>query len=512
MNKEELRIKYPDAYKGKGSLSKNLIKLTKKGSNELLPFEWVGKHLIENIFYTYLLTKYKSNCYIFSSSGKSGILLHIGELKKVSTLGSDNPLLKELNLGVDHLYSCIVNPHIKSNIIIIPLCLQWNDTAAHANVLIYRKDLKQLEHFEPEGVLDEKTDANIKALIKFFTSQLGNKLGYDVKYIPASEVCVNKNILGIQFIEELFSNVKDVTSGFCLAWSMFFTEMALKNPTIPSAELLNIIVDNISSKRDNVSFKTKANQFSRLIRGYVLMINDKIVKYCKTLFGEDVNIKKILTIDDAQERTDIFNKIKAMAAYEAAVTNPNVNLKKVKNNIFENISSPSSSYNINPKLSKVKKDKTLKNIKIKEEPGIKNCPDGKILNITNNRCIKPKLLKGKTVKILKEIKEEIAMNPCPDGKVLNVITNRCVKPKLLKVKKDKTLKNIKIKEEPGIKNCPDGKVLNTISNRCVKPKLSKVKKDKTLKNIKIKKEPGIKICSDGKVLNVITNRCVKQKH
>ena len=477
MNKDELRIKYPDAYKGKGSLSKNLIKLTERGNKGLLPFEWIGKHLIENIFYTYLLTKYKSNCYIFSNSGKSGILLHIGELRKETTLKSDNPLLKELNLGVDHLYSCIVNPHIKSNIIIIPLCLQWSDTAAHANVLIYRKDLKQLEHFEPDGVLDEKTDTHVKSLIKFFTSQLGTKLGYDVKYIPASEVCINKNILGIQFIEELFSNIKDVTSGFCLAWSMFFTEMALKNPTIPSAELLNIIVDNISLKRD-ISYKKKANQFSRLIRGYVLMINDKVEKYCKALFGEDVNIKKILAIDDVQTRTDIFHKIRAMAAYEAEVTNPNVNLKKIKDNIFENISSPSS-YNITPKILKVKKDKTLKVKKIKEEPGIKICPDGKVLNITNNRCIKPKTLKVKTVKILKEIKEEIAMKPCPDGKVLNVITNRCIKPKILKDKKDKTLKNTKVKEEPGIKICPDGKVLNVITNRCVK--------QKTLKDKRIKK-------------------------
>ena len=43
------------------------------------------------------------------------------------------------------------------------------------------------------------------------------------------------------------------------------------------------------------------------------------------------------------------------------------------------------------------------------------------------------------------------MKQCPDGKILNIKTNRC----------------IKIKE---IKKCPDGKILNTKTNRCIKIK------------------------------------------
>lgn len=74
---------------------------------------------------------------------------------------------------------------------------------------------------------------------------------------------------------------------------------------------------------------------------------------------------------------------------------------------------------------------------------LKKCPEGKILNLKTNRCIKA----PKNAKKLTEKK-------CPEGKVLNPKTKRCIKaPKNATVKK-----------------CPEGKVLNPKTNRCIKIK------------------------------------------
>jgi len=111
---------------------------------------------------------------------------------------------------------------------------------------------------------------------------------------------------------------------------------------------------------------------------------------------------------------------------------------------------------------------------------MKICPEGKILNLKTNRCIK-------------NIKTKI----CPEGKILNLKTNRCIK-------------NIKTKI------CPEGKILNLKTNRCIKNKKNdiiksnkKIMKSQLINNLKIihdyEKINGnqFKVKSYDKAINII---------
>ena len=111
---------------------------------------------------------------------------------------------------------------------------------------------------------------------------------------------------------------------------------------------------------------------------------------------------------------------------------------------------------------------------------MKICPEGKILNLKTNRCIK-------------NIKTKI----CPEGKILNLKTNRCIKNKKTKI-------------------CPEGKILNLKTNRCIKNKKNdiiksnkKIMKSQLINNLKIihdyEKINGnqFKVKSYDKAINII---------
>ena len=129
----------------------------------------------------------------------------------------------------------------------------------------------------------------------------------------------------------------------------------------------------------------------------------------------------------------------------------------------------------------------------------KVCPEGQILSIATNRCIK---IKPQKVPKVKEPKT------CPEGQTLNIATNRCIKIKPQKVPKVK---------EP--KTCPEGQTLNIATNRCIKIKPQKEPKEPKVKEPKVPKvkEPKVpkvkepKICPEGQTLNIATNRCIKIK-
>jgi DNA polymerase/3'-5' exonuclease PolX len=114
----------------------------------------------------------------------------------------------------------------------------------------------------------------------------------------------------------------------------------------------------------------------------------------------------------------------------------------------------------------------------------KICPEGKILNLKTNRCIKNNI---KTKKI------------CSEGKILNLKTNRCIKNNI-------TTKKI----------CSEGKILNLKTNRCIKIKKidiiksnNKIMKSELINNLKIihdyEKINGnqFKVKSYNKAINII---------
>jgi len=94
-----------------------------------------------------------------------------------------------------------------------------------------------------------------------------------------------------------------------------------------------------------------------------------------------------------------------------------------------------------------------------------------------NELIKNKKARGYTDECFTKVEKKAnatlkAKKECPEGKVLNLKTNRCVKAPVLKVVNEK-------------KECPEGKVLNLKTNRCNKAPVLKTPK-KTIK-FKVKK-------------------------
>ena len=143
------------------------------------------------------------------------------------------------------------------------------------------------------------------------------------------------------------------------------------------------------------------------------------------------------------------------------------------------------------------------------DKGVKECPEGKVLNPLTNRCINIKSINKLAKKPLSKMDKK-----CPEGKVLNPKTGRCIKTENFL----KTNMPPGVKQEP--KKCPEGKVLNPKTGRCIKAenflKANAKTKAKTKAKAKTNMPPGVKPepkkCPEGKVLNPKTGRCIKAEN
>ena len=101
------------------------------------------------------------------------------------------------------------------------------------------------------------------------------------------------------------------------------------------------------------------------------------------------------------------------------------------------------------------------------DKGVKECPEGKVLNPLTNRCINIKSINKLAKKPLSKMDKK-----CPEGKMLNPKTGRCIKAENFLKANAKTKAKTKTNMPPGVKpepkKCPEGKVLNPKTGRCIK--------------------------------------------
>ena len=492
------KINLPVAYKTMGKIDKKLESLNKTGSEKIVTF--IGSNEVEAMFYLYLFKKYKSNCFLHDKNAKTRTIGMAFDIKDNYTLIEEQQIFDQLNYLSKLLVDCITS--VNSKIIIIPVQLLLPKGEGHANILIYRKKLNQIEHFEPHGsnfamnkmdIYNKIIERWMKVFVSQLNSNLKNEKKPEVKFINSSEVC--PRIHGLQNLES-WSNLTKIADvepgGYCVAWSLFFTELCLKNPETTSSELMNYIF-NILSRMDNVK---KMNYLKGVIRGYSVFINEKISKYFTVFFDSGLTIEKLkhLSRSDLSKFRNILtnliiletnltilpsylkhglirikHKLAELNARLKISSNDDALKKQIEQftdtkNIFEKygefnvISNPSRSNSSKPKSVKVEK----------------TCPEGKEINPKTGRCVKVKTEKVKTEKVKTEK----------------------VKTEKVKTEKAKTKKTkpIVIKEEPTKveKTCPEGKELNPKTGRCIKVKTLKEKKirfkpEKT-KTIKVKPE------------------------
>jgi hypothetical protein len=140
---------------------------------------------------------------------------------------------------------------------IIPLIIRWTceyEFDGHANIIIFDFEKNTVERFEPYGFISSFTRDENKVSKEFNKrmKKIVTKLGIGLKYEDPS-LLVEK---GPQFLEEneakiqkLFYNVTD-PEGFCGAWSLWYADLRLSNPSISSLKLVETAISTLIDKRD----------------------------------------------------------------------------------------------------------------------------------------------------------------------------------------------------------------------------------------------------------------------
>lgn len=464
-------------------------------------FKWFGWDIIDTLFYLYLFNKYKNNCLvkpntIIRSKNSVGLELIIKQsgFNKIEYESQLNDIANQIS-------NCIINKNTKN--FILPLYLNLPGNNGHANVLIYRQNNHTFEHFEPHGkqisISDEKINKLVLTRLTDFIKILNGILSKNkippVLLKKSSDVC--PYIKGFQTLEnETYFNTKTEGKGYCSAWSMFFTELALKNPTIDSSMLINIIFDKIDGDPG------KNMYLKKVIRGYANYISSKINKYFSIIFNGEITLEYLNTQISKKNNVfltkfvKVFNEL--IEIEKILINNPKItkrqlindyeyellsaslqNKEKIQNrlkllndlHIFDEMSMSES---LSPtKSSKNEKSQSNNKTKKQKPPSKHNLP--KQQNPNDN--------------VLDNIFSLIIKPNCPEDKIFDAKKDKCIKISKTKTQKEKTQT---IKKITTLKQCNPGEEINPDTGRCRK----------------IKVYPP---CLEGKIRDPITHRCKKQK-
>jgi hypothetical protein len=286
--------------------------------NKLEPF--TSSFYLSNLFYLYLFKKYKMECHMPNRNEKTKLhfFLDISNHSKEEWfddfVGFQTDAIK---LTAKYVSECITSG-IK--ILIIPLTIQTSE-GAHANLLIYRANTGVMEHFEPHGhefagrgsaYINKTLNGYLEQFVKLINKDIkaNNKtLNEDQEKLPkitlvkAHDTC--PEIRGVQALEErsvIPKNALIEPEGYCEAWSMFFTELCLKNPEMSSREIYTAVMDKTQL------YDNKNNYLRNIIRGYTAFINNKIAKHFSRVFDEPITSAKIHNIKTGKVKVeeDIF--------------------------------------------------------------------------------------------------------------------------------------------------------------------------------------------------------------
>ena len=263
--------------------------------------------LLTSISNLYLIKKYNTNCFMYGNKGQDENFIYGGFVFKFAIGQLDLPIerivpdmlaqinSKNLLFQIDNFLNCIKNGN---PVIIIPLLLEFADGTHHANMLIYRRDLNTIEHFEPHGAfLDLRPDYGnkITTILQLLidkineinatpTSRFYNTLPSNIRLLPSNEVCIRGR--GLQAIQSQLASFSIEGPGYCQMWSLLFAEMALLNPTMSSTEILDYVY-TLLERQDGPVF------LSNIIRGYVSMLGDEISLYLSQYINNALTIENI---------------------------------------------------------------------------------------------------------------------------------------------------------------------------------------------------------------------------
>ena len=304
MEKETVPLEYPEPLPAIIEYDKRIAdKMDSVFRDDDVSF-FSGNELISTLFYSYLFHKYGMKC--LEKRNKTSNMFKLDILSTDETIFSTNRM--SLQNCVDSLSHCIMNI-TPTKLVIFPFnFIIYNGSkpiSGHANLFLYRPEINGLEHFEPHGnefrgLHSSFVNTKLQAIIEQIVSDVNTNIDRSkhIHLIKSSEICPAK-VNGLQALEGksmLSSNLAIEPDGYCAAWSMFFTEVCLKNPTISSKDVFSSIMNHARSKSEIL---TLSDYLRKLIRGYTVFINNKIGKYFARILDEpDLNTR---TLVDAYE-------------------------------------------------------------------------------------------------------------------------------------------------------------------------------------------------------------------
>lgn len=479
--------------------------------------------VINRMFTIYLFSKYGMSCPIFESVSidRVGISLDIHLFKKNNFTFTPSEFTKKY---LKQIHKCMKGGE---KVVICPIRLIF-EKSAHANLIIFRKDSRTIEVFEPHGkeyggrnVSAEKVFDAYRKIGDLFNKTITDKSKHYTLLLSNNVCPINE---GFQALEgrSFLPKHKLEGGGYCAVWSSFMTELILMNPQLSTNQIIleALKIAEAQSKDGKVH-----DYMLELVRGYATYITRRLEKYYTLIFGETA-MKAIRTGNRKASREERRYAKKMFNAY-AYVTNKlaidkKATLESIQSYVKEQNKLPTVDKKLVLQIIEAMKDEKYGKYSVPghHTPGMINsivkkdpCPPGKVHNEKGN-CVKPKSKTQKnTVKNTQLSKtRKVSLNPCPPGKERNPQTGRCRKiqvpekiTKTVKAKSPKKTKKVTINSSPKklvklstpkknaklLKPCPAGKERNPKTGRC--RKIPVPKKNAKTKKVTLTCPPGCMI-------------------
>jgi hypothetical protein len=264
------------------SILNKINRTYEEGNQSGLDLSYNGNEVIERIFFLYLMRKYNSFSCIYLLN-KLPITIYAGFKDDDTRNNYDN--IHTL------IHSCISNTDVEVVVFPITIIMPGElETIAHANLLIYRKKYNSIEQFEPNG---SSAILDVGEKIEYVFKKIANKFPL-LTFVQSGQVCpYTYGLQAIEGLSDLYHEPEKYGGGYCVLWSVFFTELIFKKPNITSREILDIFFKKISK----MTMIQRGNYLRKIMHGYVVLLKRQLNQFFTFIIDnfEDISVKNVYT-------------------------------------------------------------------------------------------------------------------------------------------------------------------------------------------------------------------------
>ena len=177
--------------------------------------------------------------------------------------------------GITELNNFIRN--CKKRFFAVPLSMEYPDSGPHFNILVGIIRIRLSRDLNKFAFVDEKVHESFDKDFRHFLQT--NKLEF--KYKNPDEFCPAS---GFQELEENNIEKKKASvrendyRGYCGMWSMWFIEMKIRNPDLPSDKLLKKALKEMKKMKNNSKQEFTYRRFVRNYKDHIIEMRTEIMK------------------------------------------------------------------------------------------------------------------------------------------------------------------------------------------------------------------------------------------